>query len=1499
MVVICEAQATAAGDSRDDGSPAVPLLIFAVISERNVKMLSGPSPRGRIGVSFDSSASTFTAFEKINGLAGGTSDAGRLLMLQPSNSYFAYRPILRALQSPARQVIPFADTLLPPTAGSFLTLKIRLFRAYPDDTYDLTDLATASSPHSLGSVSMLDQEGFPMVDLLEHTTLDEAQLEALHAALSREVALIQGPPGTGKTFVGAKAVQLLLTNRDITDSWSGPIMCVCLTNHALDQFLCDLLGEGVNGIWGMKLMATRDNFRDANGTTATVVDTLLRRHAPGLEEAILNSNKTPVRDEDGFQTVGKMPQGVRDWLAGKNPAQARRQRSRKGNRNIKRIGVDASARKRREQQRALDRRLPSASAPGASSATPLQLPDVEDSRDADKKRAENSRDQEDVDATGQDKGRSSAGESRLPDAGTAWLDVTDLHHDGPGSTPTPDLGLLGRMSDNMGALAGGGGGGPALGQTWSLASSGKAAMANGEEWGFTDDGSSDGEKEKVEAVAHDEAGGYLEAKGTHLQLDEPPAPLPHGSAEPLPFETQLQQQPQQEKHGGAGPLAGMIRPGHVLRYGRGRGHGYGRGRCQSFHGAFRTFTVAVGPDDAGGRGFAAGRGKRVDEKTKAGTSLDSSDGEEESSDDEDSDGEGEISDGEDESPEAEESNDEVEGLSITSSEGKDGSSTSGSDDDGDVQEGNGPESGQDDAACASPATERECSSDFDTIISGISNGRSVWTLSQEERRTLCRRWQQTEAAESRARLASHIDEFFDLWERHNSHKTQGELAVLQEANVVGMTTTGVAMHQDLVEALGASIVVVEEAAEVMEAHILTVLTESTQHLILIGDHLQLRPKAEVYRLTKESRNGFDLDVSMFERLVEERRVPVHDLATQRRMRPEIADLIRPAVYPNLKDAPHVLRYPSVKGMRRNLFFWDHAIPEDSSGTVASSKTNRHEAKLVAGLVLYLLKQGYTEQGDITVLTPYLGQLFMLKDVVGNSSILHVQINERDSAKRDQIKDASGFDDDGSEEEDGDGPSPMVEVANKRVGSMVRMATIDNFQGEESKIIILSLVRSNRNGDIGFLRSSNRVNVALSRAQHGMYIIGNAGESLRDESNQFCTLFALSPVEGMLESRTGTMWSESVIPSLRKENALGPMLELQCARHEDSVTTVRKYEDFASLAGDGGCSRACSSRLPCGHTCVRRCHPDDPHHLGVHCSEPCPRLLQPCDHPCQRLCGDECGPCLLRIKVVDLPCGHQASNARNTVDLLYTMRSLGLPVNRCLAHVTFEVPGCGHSVEGRCTDARAIVKNPSLCTARCGQPLACGHSCAAKCGRCTALTLPSATTHHATCTIECGRYRSCGHQCQLPCHEGRPCPPCPELCALSCEHSSCSQRCVDPCTLCAESCTWHCPHEAGSCRLPCGAPCVRLPCDIRCERKLLCGHQCPSVCGEDCPGSEYCRECCGPHTREMTQVVDMLEFTTLKEHDPSVEPIVVLGCGHAYTLSTLDAFLGLASAYAKV
>lgn len=78
-----------------------------------------------------------------------------------------------------------------------------------------------------------------------------------------------------------------------------------------------------------------------------------------------------------------------------------------------------------------------------------------------------------------------------------------------------------------------------------------------------------------------------------------------------------------------------------------------------------------------------------------------------------------------------------------------------------------------------------------------------------------------------------------------------------------MTTTCAARNHDLLVALGAKVVLVEEAAEILESHILTSLTPSTEHLILIGDHLQLRPAIAVDSLGKNN----NLNVSLFERLV--------------------------------------------------------------------------------------------------------------------------------------------------------------------------------------------------------------------------------------------------------------------------------------------------------------------------------------------------------------------------------------------------------------------------------------------------------------------------------------------------------------------------------------------------------------------------------------------------------------------------------------------------------
>jgi superfamily I DNA and/or RNA helicase len=108
-------------------------------------------------------------------------------------------------------------------------------------------------------------------------------------------------------------------------------------------------------------------------------------------------------------------------------------------------------------------------------------------------------------------------------------------------------------------------------------------------------------------------------------------------------------------------------------------------------------------------------------------------------------------------------------------------------------------------------------------------------------------------------------------------------------------------------------VLIEEAAEILEAHVLTCLSPSVKRLIMIGDHQQLRPKLEHYPLRKESGKGIDFDVSLFERLVTKSSFPASLLNVQHRMRPEISRLIRP-IYPSLEDHPSVSNRENLLGI---------------------------------------------------------------------------------------------------------------------------------------------------------------------------------------------------------------------------------------------------------------------------------------------------------------------------------------------------------------------------------------------------------------------------------------------------------------------------------------------------------------------------------------------------------------------------------------------------------
>ena len=103
----------------------------------------------------------------------------------------------------------------------------------------------------------------------------------------------------------------------------------------------------------------------------------------------------------------------------------------------------------------------------------------------------------------------------------------------------------------------------------------------------------------------------------------------------------------------------------------------------------------------------------------------------------------------------------------------------------------------------------------------------------------------------------------------------------------------------------------------------TSLTSKIEHLILIGDHEQLRPNINKYELSMK----YNLNISMFERLVNNNFENVM-LKNQRRMRPEISEIVR-QIYPALQDDPSVRLFPDIRGLnKRNYIFFTHTFPED-------------------------------------------------------------------------------------------------------------------------------------------------------------------------------------------------------------------------------------------------------------------------------------------------------------------------------------------------------------------------------------------------------------------------------------------------------------------------------------------------------------------------------------------------------------------------------------------
>ncbi|SPO02006.1 related to ECM32 - DNA dependent ATPase/DNA helicase B [Cephalotrichum gorgonifer] len=652
---------------------------------------------------------------------------------------------------------------------------------------------------------------------------------------------------------------------------------------------------------------------------------------------------------------------------------------------------------------------------------------------------------------------------------------------------------------------------------------------------------------------------------------------------------------------------------------------------------------------------------------------------------------------------------------------------------------------------------------------------NVNNLSRVQRWALAESW----LLEARNRYAGRLFGSLEHLNRHkqtinNVHDDIDRRTLLQ-ADVVGMTTTGLARNIEMLRRVQPKVIICEEAAEVMEAHIMSALMPSVEHFIQIGDHRQLRPQILNYSLSLETHAGrvWQLDRSQFERRAEGepgmRAAPIARLDVQRRMRPEISSLIR-TVYPGLKDHESVRNLPDVVGMRRNLYWLEHNHPEarKDDGARVKSHSNDWEVSMAAALVRHLVRQGVYSSTEMALLTPYTGQLRKLRAAL--SKDFEIFLGERDEEML-ALEDEIEIDD---VEASVRAKEHHKSLQKKQLDKAIRLATVDNFQGEEAKVIIVSLVRSNKERKVGFLRTENRINVLLSRAQHGMYLIGNAETYLHVP-----------------------MWA-NVHGQLSEASSVGTAIPLCCPRHPETAILCEEPEDFARRSPDGGCELPCADRVePCGHRCMARCH-SAAMHEAFSCPKACERIRATCEHACVKLCGEACGPCRVPVKDVELPCGH----VKRTVACCET---LDLAKVKCTVMVTKNVPGCMHPVEVECY--RDIDSNPFSCPTKCRGSLNCGHECPGTCATCS-----NKDGHLACNKVQCQHSR-CGSTC------GCPCSPCIEKCTWSCKHRGpCTMPCAAPCN-----------------RLPCDERCERLlACGHRCPS--FCGEDCPDrklcqECGE--------------------------------------------------------------------
>lgn len=302
------------------------------------------------------------------------------------------------------------------------------------------------------------------------------------------------------------------------------------------------------------------------------------------------------------------------------------------------------------------------------------------------------------------------------------------------------------------------------------------------------------------------------------------------------------------------------------------------------------------------------------------------------------------------------------------------------------------------------------------------------------------------------------DTFHQKMERLKSRATELELRInaqlFGEARVIACTLVGSA--NKLLDGQRFNTLFIDEAAQALEAACWIPLRRVSR-VILAGDHCQLPPTVKSLAALKAG-----LGVTLMERVTATQPSVVTLLKVQYRMNEAIMRFSSDWFYGGqVKSAPQV-RHRGILDYD-NPFLWIDTAPleeEDDSPVYheqfvgeSFGRVNKAEANLtISTLRDYLEKVGkqrfLDEQVDVGVISPYRAQVQYLRSLIKATPEL------------------------------------------KPFRRAITINTVDGFQGQERDIVLISLVRSNAAGDIGFLKDLRRMNVAITRARMKVIILGD-------------------------------------------------------------------------------------------------------------------------------------------------------------------------------------------------------------------------------------------------------------------------------------------------------------------------------------------------------------------------------------------------------------------------